>query len=131
MSLFVANWLVGWDRHIQMQNVIEDDGITVRTDWMELTATLPCGDELIPIGFRWNGASVGPLRRFFPKWKHPIATCRHDARCAAALTVEERKFADREFFRDVGKGGTKWEQLKGYSAVRLGAYRAKLLGKLI
>lgn len=134
MSLFVDDVLGDWDGHIKMQNVIEDDGTKV-FDWMELLAELPCGDEMLPVKFRWNGASVGLIRRMFflhfPKWKHPIATARHDARCHAATTVEERKFADKKFKEDVSVGGTKFEVFKGYWGVRIGAWRQKLLGKLI
>jgi hypothetical protein len=134
MSLLTNNVLGDWDGHIQMQNVIEEDG-TRLLDWMELIAEIPCGDEMIPVKFRWNGASVGIIRRMFflhfPKWKHPIATCRHDARCAVAETVEERKFADTEFQSDIAKGGTKFEVFKGYWGVRIGAWIRKVRGKLI
>jgi hypothetical protein len=129
MSLFVANVLGDWDGHIAMQNVIENGKVV--KDWMELTKPLPCGDELLPIKFKWNGASVGPLRFVFPKWKHPVATGRHDARCGAALTWEERLFADKEFKEDVRTNGSWWEIHAGYAAVRAGARLAKWRGELV
>lgn len=105
-----------------------------KTDWRELTKPLPCGDGEIPAGYQWNGASVGPLRSFlffgFPKWKHPIATCRHDIRCEEAakhkktnkkLYKKLRKFGDKQFKKDVSKGGTWWEKQKGYVGVRIGS----------
>jgi hypothetical protein len=130
MSLFVPNVEYGWDKLIHCSSLGLVDG-KYKLDWLQLDQPLPCGDELIPIGFKWNGASVGPLRRIFPKWKHPIATCRHDRRCEEALTVEERLFADQEFKRDVLRGGTRWEANKGYMAVRLGAKIKQLKGQLI
>lgn len=115
----------GWIRELHLSTI---DG---KVDWRRTLNCLPCGDGVIPIGFMFNGASVGPLRRFFPKWKHPIATCRHDWRCQIAEKFKKgnyktykrlRKYADDEFYKDVGKGGTKWEQIKGYTGVRIGAF---------
>ena len=117
--------LANWDGKIQMRSV------PGRLDFMELLFPLPCGNDFIPKGFCWNGASVGPLRRIpligFPRWKHPIATCRHDWRCEIATTKEQRKIADRLFRRDIAVGQedkkltTWWEQTKGYIGVRIGA----------
>ena len=118
----------GWDGHIYMTNV--RDGEKDVLDYLQLTRPLPCGEGLIPAGYRWNGASVGPLRRYFPKWKHPIATCRHDWRCDLAKTAEQREFGDAQFKIDVGHGGTKWEQIKGYYGVRLGSWWAKIQGRV-
>lgn len=105
--------------HIYMKDVKD------HTDMMELTEPLPCGEGEVPVGFRWNGSSSGPLRNFpiigFPKWKHPIASCKHDYRCSMATNKEERKIADQLFYKDVEKKGTKWEQIKGYLGVRFGA----------
>lgn len=58
----------------------------------------------------------------FPKWRHPIASCKHDFRCMHAQTPKERKWADERFREDVGK--TSWWITKqtGYIGVRLGAY---------
>jgi hypothetical protein len=108
-----------WDGHIYMRDVKET------ADIMQLTKPLPCGEGEIPAFWSWDGSSSGPLRNMpiigFPKWKHPIASCRHDFRCAIAKTKEERKIADKLFRRDVGIRGTKWEQIKGYLGVRIGA----------
>jgi hypothetical protein len=128
MSYFISDQEANWDRHIKMQNVLG------QLDRMELLESIPCGDEVIGPGFQWDGASVGPLRKLpiigFPKWKHPIATCRHDMRCNEAVTKEERRFADKRFYRDVGRGGTWWERAKGYIGVRLGSYWWAIKGQL-
>ena len=101
-----------------------------KRDWRQLDKPLPCGLTVIEHKFVWNGASVGPLRPFFPKWKHPIATCRHDKRCEVAKRFKKtypslykklRKFADEEFKRDVTVRGNWWEVNAGYVAVRVGA----------
>jgi hypothetical protein len=111
--------LKGWDRKIYMSSV------PGKPDHMQLTKPLPCGESFIPTKFVWNGSSSGPLRNMpiigFPKWKHPIASCRHDFRCSIAKNKEERKIADKLFREDIGIRGTKWEQLKGYWGVRIGA----------
>jgi len=99
-------------------------------DMMVLLAPIPCGDHWIPALYKWNGASVGPLRWLFPKWKHPVATCRHDYRCQKAKYWYQRKIADVLFYRDVGVRGTKYEQIIGYTGVRLGALWALATGKL-
>lgn len=131
MNLFVDDILpVDWDHKIYMESVVG------RLDFMELSKPLPCGDGFISPGYRSDGATVGPARRLFffgfPKWKHPIATFRHDARCEIAEEYKRkgdmrtyhrlRLFADQRFKIDVGVGGTWWEQQKGYAGVRLGAY---------
>lgn len=115
-----------WNGHINFRNVKD------RLDWKELTAPLPCGDTFIPAGYQWNGASSGPLRSVpifgFPKWKHPIATCRHDYRCERVETRKQRKIADKLFKRDISLGQehkkitTWWEMTKGYTGVRIGAF---------
>jgi hypothetical protein len=109
----------GWDGRIYLRSVIEN------LDWMELTEPLPCGNGLILPGFVYNGASSGIFAKLpilhFPKWKHRIATARHDWRCALAKTRAERLFADQRFKIDTGVGGTRWEQQKGYIGVRIGA----------
>ena len=117
-----------WDGELKMSTIA---GVP---DWRYLTRSVPCGNGLIPIEYNFNGASVGLLRHIpffgFPKWKHPIATCRHDWRCDIAEQYKIsnppeyrrlRKIADEMFREDVGKGGTKWEQRKGYVGVRIGA----------
>ena len=109
-----------WDDRIYLRSCPED------LDWMEVIKPVPCGTGFIPVGFKYNGASSGIFAKLivlnFPKWKHRIATCRHDWRCALADTKEKRKFADMMFKRDVAQGGTKWEQIKGYYGVRVGAF---------
>jgi len=119
-----------WDGRIHCSSLAPVNG-EYKLDWMQLDQPLPCGDGWIPVDFLWNGASVGILRRVYPKWKHPIATARHDARCAAATTMEERLFADQQFKIGILKGGTWWEAQKGYRAVRLDARIKQLKGQLI
>lgn len=113
---FTEDILTGWDGRIKMQS------IPGRTNWMELLEPLPCGSGTIPKGYKWNGASNGIFEYgvvlHFPKWKHPIATCRHDWRCEHAKTPEQRKFADKAFEKDISIGGTWWERKKGYYGVR-------------
>ena len=130
MNLFAENVIPeDWDGRLH------ECTIPGKTDWRELEQPLPCGDSFIEVGFQWNGASVGPLRSLpllgFPKWKHPIATCRHDKRCGEANRYKKltkamyknlRKIADKMFKADVGIGGTKFEQLRGYLGVRMGSF---------
>jgi len=125
MNLFTENVIPGsWDGEIEISS------IKGKTDWMRLIEALPCGDGVIEVGFEYNGASVGPLRFAFPKWKHPISTARHDKRCNVAQTYKKsnraeykrlRKIADDMFKVDVGVGGTWLEQQVGYIGVRLGS----------
>jgi len=108
---------------IHMRNVPEKgDG------WRVLDAYLPCpmwpgykGMEVIEADFEWNGNSAGWLAFTFPRWNHPIASCRHDFRCEKASCPEERAWADAEFRKDVGT--TSWWITKqwGYAGVRVGA----------
>lgn len=118
-NYFTEDVLDGWDGRIYMCSV------PGKPDYRELTKPLPCGDGEIPVGYQWNGASSGIFRKVlilnFPKWKHPISSCRHDFRCERATSAEDRKFADERFKVDVGKGGTRWEQIKGFFGVRVGA----------
>jgi len=108
---------------IHMRNVPEKgDG------WRALDTYLPCpmwpgykGPQSVPDDFEWNGHSSGLLAPVFPKWNHPIASCRHDFRCEKAQNAEQRAWADKEFEKDVGT--TSWWITKklGYAGVRLGA----------
>jgi len=109
---------------IQMGNVPElGDG------WRILIKPLTCpmwpgweGPEEVPARYLWNGHSSGILSPLFPRWNHPIASCRHDWRCKNARNRKERKWADREYRRDVG--ATSWwitAQI-GYIGVRIGAF---------
>jgi hypothetical protein len=112
-----------WDEKIYLRS------IPGHLDWMEVIKPLPCGNGYIPVGFKYNGASSGIFRKLivlhFPKWKHRIATCRHDWRCILSDSREKRAFADKMFKIDVADGGTKWEQIKGYTAVRIGGMISK------
>jgi hypothetical protein len=107
--------LSSWD------NSVWEKTIPNKPDWRETTQPVPCGEGFIRTGFQWNGASVGLLRFLFPKWKHPIATCRHDWRCGLAKTWVERRIADKFFKRDVGRTGNGWEVFAGYTGVTIGA----------
>lgn len=99
-----------------------------RTDLRELTVPLPYlkmdgSKGLIPAGFQWNGATGFFLTHIvFPRHNHPIATCRHDFRCTHARNSAERKFADKEFEKDIGTT-SRWITKKiGYVGVRIGAF---------
>jgi len=120
VDYFTEDNETGWDGRIYMRSIPD------KLDVLELTAPLPCGDGFVPEGFRWDGSSAGPLRKLtlfgFPKWRHPIASCRHDWRCLHAASAAQRKFADKQFKKDVANGGTKWETCKGYIGVRIGAF---------
>ena len=76
----------------------------------------------IPKDFIWNGSSSGILSPLFPRHNHPIASCRHDYRCGNAKTKKDRKFADKQFEKDVGT--TSWWITKkiGYIGVRIGSF---------
>ena len=97
-------------------------------DWRATTAFLPCpmwggyeGPEVIPDGFEWNGNSSGLFAPVFPKWNHPIASCRHDFRCEKARNAEQRKWADEQFEKDVGTTSFWVTKKLGYLGVRAGA----------
>ncbi len=94
-----------------------------KPNWRALTAPLRLnrfGAE-VPAGFEWDGSTSGIFRGIFPKWRHPIARCRHAWRCKHARNGAERKEADKCFREDVG--ATSWWITKqaGYVGVRLGA----------
>lgn len=77
----------------------------------------------VPVDFEWDGSSVPwAFQGLFPRHNHPIASCRHDYRCKHAKNPAERKFADKEFEKDVGT--TSWWITKkvGYIGVRIGAF---------
>lgn len=130
MNYFTADRIPDyWDKKLHCCTIPD------KLDWLELEQPFPCGDGFIEPGFKWNGASVGLLRKIpflgFPKWKHPMATLRHDYRCGfcnkikksdPALYKKLRKIADEMFYADVGIGGTWWEQRKGYIGVRIGSW---------
>ena len=127
---------------------VRESSIKGKPDWRRLIEPLPCGNGFVEQGHESDGATVMFMRSIpflgFPKHKHPIASRRHDRRCEIAAWFKAiakqfprfskerkfymqrykvlRKFADDEFYIDVGKGGTKWEQRKGYIGVRAGAF---------
>lgn len=103
------------------------------------------GPEEVPVDFEWDGSSIeleaeetrpwyvrwpisvltAPVnffnRSIFPRWRHPIASCRHDWRCRNARNKEQRAWSDAEFEKDVST--TSWWLTKklGYAGVRAGA----------
>jgi hypothetical protein len=109
------------DSNIKWNHILQMETIPGKTDYRKAINQIPVGKTNSPDNFIWNGASVGPLRSLFPKWKHPIATLRHDLRCEYARNKEERKFADAQFKKDVGRTGNWYERNIGYIGVRLGA----------
>lgn len=88
--------------------------------------------KTIPESFIWNGSSSGWFfSRIFPRWRHPIASCRHDFRCMLAETPEQRAWSDKQFFYDVARTveldrkarrRAKIEACIGYIGVRIGAF---------
>lgn len=94
----------------------------------KLTAPLACKNmdgswDQIPIEFEWDGSSVPFLfQGLFPRHRHPIASCRHDYRCWKAKNAAERKFADKEFKKDVGRTSWKITSNTMYLGVRIGAF---------
>jgi hypothetical protein len=89
-------------------------------EWRATTKPLPCkmwngfkGVEEVAEGYQWNGNSSGLLAPVFPKWNHPIASCRHDWRCS--------KWADEQFEKDVGTTSFWITKKIGYIGVRAGA----------
>ena len=116
VSYFSENVEDSWDGRLYCRTVPN------QPNHRQLTKPLPCGDGFIPVGFIWNGSSSGILRGVFPKWRHPIASCRHDWRCGLAKNDDDRKFADKEFKKDVAKTSWKATALIGYAGVRIGAF---------
>ena len=130
MNLFVEDVIPeDWEGEIR------ESTIKGKPDWRRLLEELPCGDGFVEVGHESDGATVMFMRSIpffgFPKHKHPIATRRHDKRCEEAAKYKKtdkarykklRKIADQMFKADVGMGGTKFEQLKGYFGVRVGAF---------
>lgn len=103
------------------------------------------GPEEVPQDFEWDGSSIeleaeekkpwwvrwtvavlaAPInffnRAIFPRWKHPIASSRHDWRCRNARNAAQRAWSDREFRQDVGTTSWKITAGAGYVGVRAGA----------
>jgi len=89
-----------------------------------LQCLMPGGEiAMIPVDFEWDGSS-GPvmLQGIFPRWRHPISSCKHDWRCDKAKNKKDRKFADEQFQIDVGKTSWKITSKIGYWGVRIGAF---------
>lgn len=128
--------LEGWDKSACLKTCPNE------LDYMLVVEPLPCGDNFIHPVYRYNGASVGILRYIpffhFPKWRHPIATAKHDYRIDLAERLLSlglidfaeynrlRLIADQLFKADVAIGQkneyrSQWEQTKGYVGVRIGA----------
>lgn len=123
--------LEGWNGLISL------DSIKGKLDYKVLTSPLPCGEGYIAPPFEFNGSSSGPFRFLIPKWRHPIASARHDFRCdLLRQRVEEgmnkasakqlRKIADKLFRDDLRIGQeSNWrcqlESSAGYYGVRIGA----------
>ena len=79
--------------------------------------------DVIPFDFKWDGSSVPFIfQGFFPRHRHPVASCKHDFRCGKAENKEQRKFADEQFQIDVGKTSWKVTSKLGYIGVRIGAF---------
>jgi len=80
-------------------------------------------EEFIPVGFIWDGSSVPALfQGIFPRHKHPISSARHDWRCRNAKNKADRKYADAQFKKDVGKTSWGITANLGYIGVRIGAF---------
>lgn len=77
----------------------------------------------IEVGFTWDGSSVPRIfQGFFPRHRHPIASCRHDKRCEEATCKEDRAFADAQFKIDVATTSWRITSTLGYIGVRIGAF---------
>jgi len=123
-----------WDGTITLNSV---PGVL---DLKDLVKSIPCGGAWIPVPFRFNGSSSGWLGQLIiPRWRHPIASCRHDFRCRLIyteydlgnLTFKEvryyRQLADYYFKQDIKIGQTSeirsfLESNLGYMGVRIGAF---------
>lgn len=111
----------------EQATLITFQNVPGKPDHRKLYLSLPYidfdgNDNFIPSGFVWNGSSVPfGFNAVFPRHRHPVASCRHDFRCALAKNAAQRKFADDEFEKDVGK--TSWWVTKklGWLGVRAGA----------
>ena len=107
---------------IYMRNVPgrpDNRALTQPLEYLDISGKM----EEIPPDFEWNGSSVPWIfQGFFPRHKHPIASCRHDWRCLLAQTKEDRLFADQEFKKDVGLTSWKITAWAGYVGVRIGAW---------
>lgn len=94
-----------------------------KPNWRALTRPLPCDGQLIPIDFEWDGSSVPWIAQgLIPKHRHPVASCKHDFRCAKSTNKAERKIADGQFKEDVGRTSWKVTSWLGYAGVRIGAF---------
>lgn len=125
-------WFPEWDGTATIESV------KGKLDWKVLTKPLPCGNGHIPVPFEFDGSSSGIFRFIIPKWRHPIASARHDWRCklirdmlAMGMSMRDaqrlRKIADGLYKDDLGIGQTSRtrsfiESSVGYIGVRIGAF---------
>ena len=122
---------IDWDGSVVLQSV------PGRLDWKKIARPLPCGEGWVPEGFEFDGSSSGPFRFLIPKWRHPIASARHDWRCELirqligdGMPMREahrlRRVSDVLFREDLALGQRGWcrkfvETNAGYIGVRVGA----------
>ena len=77
----------------------------------------------VEIDFEWDGSSVPPVAKwFFPRHRHPVASCTHDKMCGEAICDLDRKFADKVFKKNVATTSWKITAVVGYIGVRIGAF---------
>jgi len=97
-------------------------------DFLELLEDFECMGEVIPKGFRYDGASspAFPLSRFIcPKYsKNMKAACLHDWLCRKAKTHEERKEADFKYLlmKRYVEHEVLWKCKLSYYGVRIGDF---------
>lgn len=110
---------------IYMSNVPADPDSRILTQPLPLSL-FEGGTGNVPRGFIWDGATIptvfSPFRIVFPRHRHPIATCRHDYRCITAKSYKERRWADKEFEKDVGTTSLWLTKKLGYFGVSTRAF---------
>lgn len=97
-------------------------------EYLELLEDFHCLGEVIPKGFRWDGASSPntPIARYVaPKYyKNIKASCYHDWMCSKAKSDGDRKEADKWYYvlkKHVEKDGSVGNKLS-WLGVRVGAF---------
>ena len=124
--------LADWDGTISLRSV------PGKLDWKAITEPLPCGDGWILPSFEYDGSSSGIFGFLVPKWRHPIASGRHDYRnyllrqmIAEGMSWKEaqvlRKISDQLYRKDIligqeNKYRAKIESFAGYYGTRAGAF---------